>query len=320
MADRTCPKCGKEFTKPFYLRRHLERKTPCDPIVETAPANILSCRYCGRGFTTKQSLSRHTLHYCKIANSEEGMEKLMDHTIQRQLAEQGRQLEEQKRQIAEQNAKMDRLTALLEKQITAASRPAAPSTTNYVQHIEGPATINTGPVTNVQINIRPWNGEDRIVIPVGMLRAAFTENQRLVEYCRLTDDERVDAEQAAPYVVEALVDLVRRAHADPLARNVYLSPKRADQVMICVEDDGRRWKVITLVDAIHALFDGVAGNIHKIMVTDGERAQLPFDIQASASWIPSLYEDEPEKYVARAKGQMSAHLSNCRDTLALADD
>jgi hypothetical protein len=143
-----------------------------------------------------------------------------------------------------------------------------------------------------------------------MLRAAFTENTHLVEYCQLSDEEKVDAERAAPYVVEALVDLVKRAHtSDPAARNVYLNPRRADQVMVFDEES---WKVLSLVEAIRALFDGVAENIHRIIVSDRDRVQLPLDIQAAASWVPNLYEDEPDVYAAKAKPQLSAHLANMR--------
>lgn len=267
-----------------------------------------SCHFCGRAVGRSDNLARH-MTACKVANSADGMDGLMDRVVQKQL-------DEQRRQLQEQNAKIDRLTALLEKQLAAPHAPLA--VTNYMPNFEGSATFIAGSVTNI-INIRPWNGGDRIIIPVAMLRLAFTENQRLAAYCKLSDDERVDAERAVPYVLEALVDLVRRAHADPQSRNIYLSPKRADQVMICVEDDGRCWKVITLVDAIHSLFDGVADSIHKIMLSDKDRRELPFGIQASASMIPSLYGDEPDKYVELARGHISAHLSNCREAALAAE-
>jgi hypothetical protein len=232
------------------------------------------------------------------------MEKLMEHTLQRQMTE---MRTEQNAKIDAQSAQIAELTALLKAQLTLAPQGGAQQ---VVQRIERAAQVNMGPVTNttnVQISIQPWSGEDRVVIPAAMLRAAFTENLRLAEYCRLSDEEKVDAERAAPYVLEALLDLVKRAHADPLARNVYLNPRRADQVMVF---DEATWKVLSLVEAIRALFDGVAENIHRIIVSDCDRVQLPLDIQAAAAWMPNLYEDEPDKYVARAKPQMSAHLAN----------
>jgi len=109
------------------------------------------------------------------------------------------------------------------------------------------------------------------------------------------------------------MELVKRAHKDPLSRNVYLNPKRADQVLVFVDsDDVKTWEVRPLLEAIRRIFDTVAGGIHRIIVTDAERAQLPFDVQSSASWIPNLYDDEPDKYVKEAKQPMAAHLANTR--------
>jgi len=239
------------------------------------------------------------------------MDKLMEHTLQRQNA------------VLE--AKVDRLTALVEQlavggtalvpQPAAAAAATAPT---VAAHTVG--TINTGPVTNLtqvnvtQVNIKSFDGDDRIYIPVALVKAAFTENPRLMEYCRMTDDERTDADKAAPYVLEALVDLVRRAHKDPLYRNVHLNPRRADQVMVCVGDQTRdqRWEVRSLLDVIRNLFDGVADNLHRLIITDRERMQLPFDVQSAASWVPNLYEDEPDRFVRDGKAPMTAHLANTK--------
>lgn len=298
---KRCHKCGKEFRAPALLKRHLGRKTPCELITDTAGKDN-ACRYCGKEFASRPSMNRHVRQYCKVANSNEGMEKLMERTLQRQITE-------LRAQNAEQSAKIDRLTELLEKQLALGQQVPAPPATNVTVRAGGAAQVNTGPVTNIeqqQINIRLWSGEDRVLIPAAMLRAAFTENPRLVEYCHLSDDEKVDAERAAPYVTEALVDLVKRAHTDPSARNVYLNPRRSDQVLVYDES----WKVLPLVEAIGDLFDSVAGHIHRIIVTDSERRQLPFEVQAAAAWVPNLYEDDRGEFVKRARAPMSAHLTN----------
>ena len=228
------------------------------------------------------------------------MEKLMDHTIQQQLAAVQKQVAEQGTQVAE-------LTSLLKDQLALVPRGPAAKTVNHVAMVNGPVTMVNANITQIgQINFRSWKG-DRIVIPAEILTAAFTENPRLIEYCRMNDEERTDTEKAAPYVLEALVDLVRRAHAsDPAARNIYLSPNRADQVMVYNET----WEVLTLVNAVRDLFDSVAGNIHRIIVTDVERRKLPLDVQSAASWVPNLYEASPEKFVEKARKPLSAHLAN----------
>jgi len=296
-----CPKCGKDFRDSYALKRHQTRKTPCAPIIEPPASENKAhvCRYCGRNFASKPSMARHTRQYCKIANSDEGMTLLMEHTLHRQM----QTLQDQ----------VGRLTELVEKQLTL-SPPPVPQLVAVMNQIDA-RTTNT---TNIQVNIVGFDREDRIRIPVSLVKAAFTENPRLMEYCRMTDDERVDAEKAAPYVLEALIDLVRRAHRDPVYRNVYLNPKRADQVIVCLDDEERarvtpqRWEVRSLVEAIRLLFDGVADNLHKIVITDQERTQLPFDVQSAASWVPNLYEDEPERFVKDGRAPMAAHLANTR--------
>ena len=55
-------------------------------------------------------MSRHLRHRCKIANSDEGMEKLLDYTIARQLAE---IKQEHDKETARQTAKIDELTIMM---------------------------------------------------------------------------------------------------------------------------------------------------------------------------------------------------------------
>ena len=301
MSDRTCPKCNAAFAYPRDLKRHLVRKTPCAPIVsdeELPPeerAKGHECRYCCRKFSTQPSLYRHIRHRCKIANEVGGMAMLVDHTL--------------KAQVDRLQAQVSELTGLMRAQLV------VPPT--VIQH---QTNIGVLQQNNVQVNIIGFDREDRINIPVALVKAAFTENPRLMEYCRMSDEERVDADKAAPYVLEALVELVRRAHRDPVYRNVYLNPKRADQVIVCLADEPQnrpvpqRWEVRSLVEAIRLLFDGVADNLHKIVVADGSRTQLPFDVQSAASWVPNLYEDEPDRFVKDGRAPMAAHLANTRPT------
>ena len=308
-----CTTCGKAFPKNQGLRVHMQRKNTCAPILDIVHQSDedrnKTCRYCGRVYSRPDSLKRH-LKTCKIAGSEEGMTKLLDHTLQRQLLAQQKQINEQAAQI-NQLANMVRNQTLSQgqllelatrqKMITPPTLAAtvANSTTNIVN-----STIN-----QVTINIRPFTRSNAVTIPVSMLRTAFTENPRLAEYCSMSDEEKTDAEKAVPYVLEALIDLTRRAHADPESRNIYLNPHRADQVMVY---DAETWRVLTLVDAIGTIFDSISGGIRKIMRNQRDMTSLPISIQGSASWIPTLYEFEPDTYVEKARPKMSAHLTNLR--------
>jgi len=295
MADRTCPRCQKTFAAPCRLKAHLARKTPCDPILSgtnATTAQAYKCRYCGRRFSSAPSVNRHTRQFCKIAMSDEGMDKLMEHTLQRQLTG----LED----------KLARLTALLEKQLTPADTPQPLG----VARVENVNQVIAGSVTNVQqmINIVPWDGERRIDVDVTQMAAAFAENARLKEYASLDDRQRTDPDLAPPYVAELFMDLVKRGHTDPASRNVYLNPRRADQALVHLKCG--RWEVVPLQEATRLLFDGVAQTIHQVVLSNEERKQLPMEAQNALSLAGLMYGDGPDEYVKRARAPMSAHLAN----------
>jgi len=231
----------------------------------------------------------------------------MEHT----LAQQNKLLSAE---LAVVKSQVTTLTSILKDQITSAAATSAttvavvPEVTPQTTHI-GVVHVTNVTQVNTIVNIKPFDGDGRLYIPVALLKSAFTENPRLMEYCRMSDADRTNAAVAAPFILEALVDLVRRAHHDPMYRNVHLNQQRSDQVMVCIGDD-QRWEVRGFIDVIRMLFDGVAGSIHKIITTDQERAQLPLDVQSAASWVPNMYEIEPDKFVREGKTPMAAHLAN----------
>src|SRR5208282_3207745 len=110
---------------------------------------------------------------------------------------------------------------------------------------------------------------------------------------------------------ELLMDLTKRAHADPAARNVYLNPRRADQALVHMASG--RWEVMPLVEATRLIFDGVAKAMLRVTMSNEDRKRLPLDAQNALAMAGLLYDDEPEEYAKRAKAPMAAHLANCRD-------
>lgn len=231
----------------------------------------------------------------------------MEHTLQQQMAAQYQEMIEMKTQMAE-------LTALLKGQLAIAAPSGSPPAATIAIQTAGAAVVNTGPVTNntVQqvININPWDGGRRISVSPLQIAAAFAENARLREYMSYGDHKQMlDPEIAPPYVTELLMDLVKRAHAvDASARNVYLNPRRADQVLVHMKSG--RWEVMPLAEATRLLFDGVAETIHEVVLSYAEMKALPLEAQNALAMAGMLYEGEPDAYVKRAKGPMSAHLTN----------
>jgi hypothetical protein len=255
---------------------------------------------------------------CKIATSDEGMEKLMDHTLQRQLAEHKKATDDLKAQVAE-------LALMLRSQaiVPAGQGEARALVTGDV------ATVVNGAVQQLQdqrgqinianiekIEIRPWNSSQAVLVGVTEILAAFTENARLQEYARLPDHALVDPESAPPYVADLYTDLVKRGHADPASRNIYLNPRRADQVLVQLA--AGTWEVKPATEGYRALLDGVATSVRRVTLSTEERKQLPLEAQNALAMAGLLYNSEPEAYVELAKAALAAHLTNMAPPSALA--
>lgn len=261
---------------------------------------------------------RHMRKYCKIATSDEGMDKLMEHTLARQLAE-------QRQETAQVKARLDHLTSLLERQLSMAPAGArqAGETPEAALVVNGAATITQvsaqvvhhGQIVNHQVVVHNWNAPSGPLplFDAEFLTRVFTSCTELKTYCEMPHDDQTSPNIAPPYVARALVESVREAHRDPVYRNVYLNPKRADQVLICVEDAGtQRWEVRQALVASRDLFDAVVERMKKVVHSSSERPKMPQPIQDAASWVPILYSWEPERYAEEAKSQMAGLFANSR--------
>lgn len=174
------------------------------------------------------------------------------------------------------------------------------------------ATVNqTSVVNNIQvmqtITITPWDGGRCISVDAADVAAAFAGSARLQSYAKMDVHIQSDSKVAPPYVIEMLTTLVKQRHADPTARNVYMNPRRADQVLALMSSG--RWEVLPLVDATRLLLGGVARRLFELGCEPGDQV-LPFEERAAAAMLHLMYLEGPEKFAQLTKGTLVSHLSN----------
>jgi hypothetical protein len=293
-----CPRCGKPFTKNQGLKRHLANKTPCIGI-DAPQTSPLQCPYCKKPLSRQDSLQRH-FKICTIAlKNIEFSELNGQETDSRYTLLQARIIE---------------LEAQLANSVP--NTQLATSTIN-TGTITGDVHYNTVNNTVNVVHIHPWDGPRCIDIVPKMIIDAFAQNERLHEYMQMGEHERANHLSAPPYVIELLMGLVKLAHAEPIGRNIYLSPNRSDQTLVLKKDGG--WELISLSEATRILFDDVISWTKLSMLTDEILKSLPINAQSALACAKMHYEYEPEKYVQRAKAPMAAHLANCRNKMPKPD-
>ena len=104
---------------------------------------------------------------------------------------------------------------------------------------------------------------------------------------------------ALPEVVAALMELVKRAHVPPAARNIHLNPKRTDQALALTTGG---WAAMPLEEATAALFDGASASM--------AAARMPSVRQMMRTTIPVQYRAERAASVQLGLRPMGAHLLN----------
>jgi hypothetical protein len=238
-----------------------------------------------------------------------------------------RQLAEQKQMTEALQTQVSKLTALLENQITVNSGNVIQRQTNnstVVQTQKNTGTViqrqtnNTGTViqsqtNNISVYVHPWDGHQCINVEASQIAEAFSENARIREYASLGDICMATQSSGSPYVMEILMDLLKRAHEDPANRNVYLDPRRSDQTLVLKKDG--KWEVLPLAEASRKLFDSIIYCMNLQALSPKMEEELPMEARNALGIAGMLYNEEPEGYIKRAKGSMAAHLTNCREKI-----
>jgi hypothetical protein len=158
-----------------------------------------------------------------------------------------------------------------------------------------------------EVEILPWDDASPIRVTTEQMRDAFASNPVLREYASFNTTEMTDPKKAPPYVLEVLMDLVRRGHEAPETRNVQLNPARADQARVKTAD---KWEVRELGAVARLLFEAVSNAMRKSTLSEAERQKLERDVQEAVAWTWQLYESAPTEYVQKAQKPLAAHLVN----------
>ena len=154
--------------------------------------------------------------------------------------------------------------------------------TNTVTNVSGPMT---NVVNNVSVKIAPWGSP--LQLTDADVEAALATVPGLV------------GTPALPEVVAALMELVKRAHAPPTARNIHLNPKRTDQALALTTGG---WAAMPLEEATAALFDGASASM--------AATHAPSIRQTIRASIPVQYRAERADAVQMGLRPMGAHLLN----------
>jgi len=147
-----CDKCGQEFDARWKLNRHLSRITSCEPVIDGDHQNPLTCRYCGRTFSRKSTLTRHIQNSCKVYKNKN---LLFEHVRKK---EQNKDIKQLKKELkkSEKNREKDReemKQQLEELKNIIMSRDASSSSTSSTSNTSNTSnTANTSTVANTDNN------------------------------------------------------------------------------------------------------------------------------------------------------------------------
>ena len=264
------------FAQAQGLARHMSRKFPCierggAPAATHAACN--RCTQCGQVYSTAGNLERHKRKVCarkQIATADAAAPIAVDSFVEMQtrIAALERMIEGQQQQPGANYA--------------IGTSGIAANSSMIVNNIGG--TVSN--VVNVNsITIAPWGSP--LQLTDADVEAALATVPGLA------------GTVALPEVVAALMELVKRAHMPPAARNVHLNPKRTDQALALTTGG---WAAMPLEEATAALFDGASASM--------AAARMPSVRQMMRTTIPVQYLAERAASVQLGLRPMGAHLLN----------
>ena len=266
-----CETCGKKFNDFKDLTRHRNRKTPC-----TGAVRPFICE-CGKACTQATNMHRHRREHhssSKTAEKTPGPVVINQTTVN--------QFNSIQANAPGANGNMVMVP------VTELHSPEGGQ--RGTQSVPGWPT--RWPVPAVTPNPFSPPGFSLSLEQLTAAVEALPESVR--EACRRGDQTAV---------VQLLMGILRRIHADPLERNVYMNPRRSDQALIYIPE---HWVTCQLDEAGQAMFRRIAEVLGCLprQVPPALRTMATAARQSCATSAPEL---------ARAsRAALSAHLENVR--------
>jgi hypothetical protein len=300
--------------------------------VERVIGEAHECQHCGRGFVSSSSLSHHRARCkaAKVAKDDEEKNSVIGQLLENQAAQlqnQAAQLQNQAAQLKVVEKFQDQVSLLITKlhseephsktliecektvfpRSTDSGGPTPRAKTTMTKTRKKKLTMEEVEEERVEIEIIPWDDHNPISVTTAQMKEAFEQNPMLQEYASLHGDEFTDPKIAPKYVSELMVDLIRRGHQNPAARNIRINPARADQVLVKAGGD---WEARELSAASRSLLEAVTEAIQRTTLRDEERKQLEHEVQHALAVAGLLYCESPEQYVQSTKKPLEVHLAN----------
>lgn len=147
-------------------------------------------------------------------------------------------------------------------------------------------TLTAAKETLITHQIVPFTFGREIVLTTGMVDEALASSPRLAAFNTMPTLNQIKA-MNYPVVIEAMIAMVKCAHADPRQCNMYISPARQDQVKI-FGDDGE-WSTLDIKAASKRLLECVNRQLSQLILTAWGTKSEPSKACIAAGAILLLY-------------------------------
>lgn len=294
---RKCSTCGKQFTHNRGLARHLERVKPC---VATPGKFICLCE---KVYHLKSSLHRHQRHCAAYQQSIGAAAPGVS--------------------IVDRTANIDRIqgTGNVGGSATVGVVTNHINVTNNITNVvaDQVGVLSNGFASAPKKLAHPgwpasWPVPRVTPVPFTPLKFALSLDQLLAAMAACSPPQLEACRRGDPAATASLmIELVRQVHTDPLERNVYINPRRADQALVF---DSECWLTIELIHATLRILGRAAEELGEL----GSQQKASPMVRETARAAISNYGAQASRVAASSLRPMSAHLENMRQQAISGDD